>query len=228
MANRLIPSLNRVLGGFLQSSRTTAGIHLPDQSTKLNLGKVMAVGSGVRSVHTRPLWKGSFVDAFLMKLKRKKDLLNNKKIWSRRSTILPEFVGCSVRIYNGKTHFRCKITEDKVGKMTLGGLLALGYSVVVSYKRASTAVSIGNLSLSFETIDSLGETFLVLRGTNRKTVGAEALRMGINGPWLTKSYLEMILERKGVPCLNTPPPISSSSVSPPSNQERVIAAPKPI
>ncbi|GLT36919.1 hypothetical protein SLA2020_112650 [Shorea laevis] len=115
MANRLIPSLNCVLGGFLQSSRTTAGIHLPDQSTKLNLGKVIAVGSGVRAVHTRPLWKGSFVDAFLMKLKRKKDLLNNKKIWSRQSTILPEFVGCSVRIYNGKTHVRCKITEDKVG-----------------------------------------------------------------------------------------------------------------
>lgn len=28
-------------------------------------------------------------------------------------------------------------------------------------------------------------------------VGAEASRMGINGPWITKSYLEMILERKG-------------------------------
>ena len=39
----------------------------------------------------------------------------NRKIWSRRSTILPEFVGCTFRIYNGKTHFRCKITEDKVG-----------------------------------------------------------------------------------------------------------------
>lgn len=37
------------------------------------------------------------------------------KIWSRRSTILPEFVGSSVRIYNGKTFVRCKITEGKVG-----------------------------------------------------------------------------------------------------------------
>ncbi|XP_021293518.1 uridine-cytidine kinase C isoform X2 [Herrania umbratica] len=116
--------------------------------------------------------------------------------------------------------------EFEVGRMTLGGLLALGYNVVVSYKRASTAVSVGSLSLSFETIDTLGETFLVLRGTDRKTVGAEALRMGITGPWLTKSYLEMILERKGVPRLNTPPLVSTSSV--PSNQEKVIAAPKPI
>nr|UZX50378.1 type 1 ribosomal protein S19 [Sedum plumbizincicola] len=63
----------------------------------------------------RSIWKGSFVDAFLMKIKKKKELLMNRKIWSRRSTILPEFVGASVRIYNGKTHVRCKITEGKVG-----------------------------------------------------------------------------------------------------------------
>lgn len=31
-----------------------------------------------------------------------------------------------------------------------------------------------------------------------QTVGTEALKMGINGPWITKSYLEMILERKGM------------------------------
>ncbi|XVF43628.1 hypothetical protein PTKIN_Ptkin02bG0055600 [Pterospermum kingtungense] len=116
--------------------------------------------------------------------------------------------------------------EFEVGRMTLGGLLDLGYNVVVSYKRASTTVSIGSLSLSLETIDTLGETFLVLRGMNRKTVGAEAMRMGITGPWLTKSYLEMILERKGVPRLNTPPLVSATPVS--SNQEKVIVAPKPI
>ncbi|KAK3013762.1 hypothetical protein RJ639_008788 [Escallonia herrerae] len=56
----------------------------------------------------------------------------------------------------------------QVGKMTLGGLLALGYTVVVSYKRASTSVAGGNLSLSLETIDTLSETYLVLRGSNRK------------------------------------------------------------
>ncbi|KAK9277078.1 hypothetical protein L1049_006617 [Liquidambar formosana] len=116
--------------------------------------------------------------------------------------------------------------EFEVGRMTLGGLLALGYTVVVSYKRASTSVSNGNLSMSLETIDTLGETFVVLRGMNRKTVGAEALRMGISGPWITKSYLEMILERKGVPRLNTPPLLSSTSLI--SNQERTISAPRPI
>ncbi|GAB4840410.1 hypothetical protein Ancab_021178 [Ancistrocladus abbreviatus] len=110
--------------------------------------------------------------------------------------------------------------------MTLGGLLALGYTVVVSYKRASISCSIGKVSLSLETIDSLGETFLVLRGMDRKTVGAEALGIGIAGPWITKSYLEMILEQKGVPRLNTPPPLPT--MSPPSTQERGISAPRPI
>ncbi|KAK3221702.1 hypothetical protein Dsin_008727 [Dipteronia sinensis] len=116
--------------------------------------------------------------------------------------------------------------EFEVGRMTLGGLLALGYSVVVSYKRASTSIINGNLSVSLETIDTLGETFMVLRGTDRKTVGAESLKMGINGPWITKSYLELILERKGVPRLNTPPPLSNTSVT--STQEKVIVAPRPI
>ncbi|XP_011070624.1 uncharacterized protein LOC105156246 [Sesamum indicum] len=116
--------------------------------------------------------------------------------------------------------------EFEVGRMTLGGLLALGYTVVVSYKRASTSVIDGNLSVSLETIDTLGETYMVLRGTNRKVVGMESSRLGITGPWITKSYLEMILERQGVPRLNTPPLLSNAS--PATTQEKLIAAPKPL
>ncbi|KNA05857.1 hypothetical protein SOVF_186490 [Spinacia oleracea] len=63
----------------------------------------------------RALWKGPFVDAFLLRLKENKEQLANKKIWSRRSSILPEFVGTVVRIYNGKSFVRCKINEAKVG-----------------------------------------------------------------------------------------------------------------
>ncbi|KAM4115176.1 hypothetical protein ACJW30_04G128600 [Castanea mollissima] len=48
------------------------------------------------------MWKGSFVDAFLLRMKKKRDLLLNRKIWSHRSSILLEFVNCS-------------ITEGKVG-----------------------------------------------------------------------------------------------------------------
>ncbi|KAL8137583.1 hypothetical protein V2J09_003584 [Rumex salicifolius] len=115
--------------------------------------------------------------------------------------------------------------EFEVGRMTLGGLLALGYTVVVSYKRASTSVNFGKVSLSLETIDSLAETFAVLRGTDRKIVAAEASRMGISGPWITKSYLEMILEHRGVPRLNTPPLLPTTS---PASQEKQISAPRPV
>ncbi|KAJ3667832.1 hypothetical protein LUZ60_018241 [Juncus effusus] len=63
----------------------------------------------------RSIWKGSFVDAFLDRMKKKRESLMSRKIWSRRSSISPEFVDCSVLIYNGKTFVRCKITEGKVG-----------------------------------------------------------------------------------------------------------------
>ncbi|GAU17538.1 hypothetical protein TSUD_340820 [Trifolium subterraneum] len=59
--------------------------------------------------------KPAFIDAFLYKMKKNPELLKNKTIWSRRSTIFPEFVDSQVKIYNGKTTIRCKITEGKVG-----------------------------------------------------------------------------------------------------------------
>ncbi|KAA8529049.1 hypothetical protein F0562_033463 [Nyssa sinensis] len=49
MAKRLIPTLNRVLvEKIVPPSKTTAGILLPEKSTKLNSGKVVAVGPGTR------------------------------------------------------------------------------------------------------------------------------------------------------------------------------------
>lgn len=68
----------------------------------------------------RSIWKGCFLDAFLLRMKKTRykvaeGVLLSRKIWSRRSSISPEFVDCSVRIYNGKTPVRCKITEGKVG-----------------------------------------------------------------------------------------------------------------
>ncbi|XP_073280858.1 10 kDa chaperonin, mitochondrial-like [Primulina huaijiensis] len=49
MTKRLIPSLNRVLvEKILPPSKTTAGILLPERSSKLDSGKVVAVGQGLR------------------------------------------------------------------------------------------------------------------------------------------------------------------------------------
>nr|CAB3486593.1 unnamed protein product [Digitaria exilis] len=116
--------------------------------------------------------------------------------------------------------------EFEVGRTTLGGLLALGYSVVVSFKRTSMSVNSDQLLIAAETIDTLDETFLVLKGPSRKIVAAEASKLGIKGSWITKSYLEMILDSKGVPRLNTPPPVSSTLLI--ESQEKKIDAPKPI
>jgi hypothetical protein len=57
---------------------------------------------------------------------------------------------------------------SQVGRTTLGGLLALGYSVVVSFKRTSRTVNRNQLLIAAETIDSLNESFLVLKGPSRK------------------------------------------------------------
>ncbi|KQJ82027.1 uncharacterized protein LOC100840996 isoform X1 [Brachypodium distachyon] len=116
--------------------------------------------------------------------------------------------------------------EFEVGRTTLGGLLALGYSVVVSFKRTCRTVNRDQLLIAAESIDSLNESFLVLKGPSRKIVAAEASNLGIKGPWITKSYLEMILESKGVPRLNTPPPVSRKLLT--ESQEKKIDVPKPI
>nr|ATB19705.1 putative P-loop containing nucleoside triphosphate hydrolases superfamily protein [Hesperocyparis bakeri] len=122
--------------------------------------------------------------------------------------------------------------EFEVGKTTLGGLLALGYQVVASFKRESTIIDNGKVLVSLESIDNLGQTFIVVKGTNRKVLGAEVSAMGLRGPWITKSYLEMIMERKGVPRLSTPPLPSSiagsSSAVSVSAPEKVIISPQPI
>jgi small subunit ribosomal protein S19 len=67
---------------------------------------------------TRSSWKGPFVDGYLLKKAEagrssgRKDVI---KTWSRRSTILPQFVGLIFGVYNGKKHIPVLITEDMVG-----------------------------------------------------------------------------------------------------------------
>ncbi len=66
----------------------------------------------------RSVWKGPFVDAYLLKKADKvRDSGKNEviKIWSRRSTILPQFVGLTFGVYNGKKHIPVLVTEDMVG-----------------------------------------------------------------------------------------------------------------
>jgi small subunit ribosomal protein S19 len=68
---------------------------------------------------TRSVWKGPFVDGFLLKKADKvREGGRNEviKIWSRRSTILPQFVGLTFGVYNGSKHFAVMVSEDMVGQ----------------------------------------------------------------------------------------------------------------
>ena len=66
----------------------------------------------------RAVWKGPFVEESLIeKVEKQKDVTNKKpiKTWSRKSTIIPDFVGTSFLIYNGKKFIPITISEDMVG-----------------------------------------------------------------------------------------------------------------
>ncbi len=66
----------------------------------------------------RSVWKGPFVDGYLLKKADKaREARSNAiiKIWSRRSTILPQFVGLTFGVYNGQKHVPVLVSEDMVG-----------------------------------------------------------------------------------------------------------------
>ena len=67
---------------------------------------------------TRSIWKGPFVHpSLLKKVDKLKDTTNKKpiKTWSRNSTIIPEFVGHSFLIHNGKSFIPITVSEEMVG-----------------------------------------------------------------------------------------------------------------
>jgi small subunit ribosomal protein S19 len=66
----------------------------------------------------RSVWKGPFVDGYLLK---KADVARTSgkhaiiKTWSRRSTIIPQFVGLTFGVYNGKKFIPVSVNEDMIG-----------------------------------------------------------------------------------------------------------------
>ncbi len=66
----------------------------------------------------RSVKKGPFVDAHLERRIAELNRRNEKKVyktWSRRSTVLPEFVGHTVAVHNGKKFIPVYMTENMVG-----------------------------------------------------------------------------------------------------------------
>ena len=70
----------------------------------------------------RSVWKGPFVELSLLKKAQVAQETNARspiKTWSRRSTILPDFVGLTFSVYNGRKFLPVSVNEDMVG-MKLG------------------------------------------------------------------------------------------------------------
>jgi small subunit ribosomal protein S19 len=66
----------------------------------------------------RSLYKGPFVDLYLIDKADKARKANDKgmiKTWSRRSTILPEFIGLTFAVHNGRKFIPVYVTENMVG-----------------------------------------------------------------------------------------------------------------
>ena len=67
---------------------------------------------------SRSVWKGPFVDGFLLKKAEKSRESGRNdviKTWSRRSTIIPQFVGLTFGVYNGQKFVPVSVTEHMVG-----------------------------------------------------------------------------------------------------------------
>jgi small subunit ribosomal protein S19 len=66
----------------------------------------------------RSVWKGPFVDGYLLKkaeVARASGRSSVIQIWSRRSTILPQFVGLTFGVYNGKKFIPVLVSEEMIG-----------------------------------------------------------------------------------------------------------------
>lgn len=67
---------------------------------------------------SRSTWKGPFIDGYLLKKAEKARDSGRKEViktWSRRSTILPQFVGLTFGVHNGHKHIPVLVTEDMIG-----------------------------------------------------------------------------------------------------------------
>ncbi len=65
---------------------------------------------------TRSVWKGPFVDGYVLKkAEAARGSRQAIKTWSRRSTILPQFVGLTFQVHNGNKFIPVFVTEEMVG-----------------------------------------------------------------------------------------------------------------
>lgn len=66
----------------------------------------------------RSTWKGPFIDGYLLKKAEKARASGRNEViktWSRRSTILPQFIGLTFGVYNGQKFIPVLVTDNMIG-----------------------------------------------------------------------------------------------------------------
>ena len=66
----------------------------------------------------RSVWKGPFVDSYVLQKAERAHATGSRAvipIWSRRSTILPQFVGLTFGVHNGRKHVPVAVSEEMIG-----------------------------------------------------------------------------------------------------------------
>ena len=89
----------------------------------------------------RSLKKGPYVDLHLLKKVDTARATNDKrpiKTWSRRSTILPDFIGLTIAVHNGRTHVPVFISDNMVGHLKVIWLIKKLRNNKVKYESICT------------------------------------------------------------------------------------------
>src|SRR6266540_3411786 len=114
-AARRVADIRSRRGACPPRARRPAGTSPPTNSSS----RAATRGRSRRGlIMARSIWKGPFVDGYLLKkaeASRSSGRHEMIRIWSRRSTILPQFVGLTFGVYNGQKHIPVLVTEEMVG-----------------------------------------------------------------------------------------------------------------
>src|SRR5260370_39741715 len=107
--------MRRRRGVLTPRARRPAGTNPPQNSSSRAATRGRSSEDGIMA---RSIWKGPFVDGYLLKkaeASRSSGRHEMIRIWSRRSTILPQFVGLTFGVYNGQKHIPVPLTQAMSG-----------------------------------------------------------------------------------------------------------------
>ena len=127
---------------------------------------------------SRSVWKGPFVDPSLLKKVEKLKAQSKSmpiKTWSRKSTIIPEFVGVSFLIYNGKKFIPIKISEEMVGHKLgeFSPTRQFSGHTPADKKAAQTAAQESRSSTAIKSATTAAEKSTITKRTKERTINAK-------------------------------------------------------